>query len=911
MKRLPKLLTPLLGAAALAVLGLAGCGDNSADCGPGTHEEKGECLPDGAGGCGPGTVDVDGVCVPDGSMICTQGTVYDEASHTCVLDPSACAPGTVLSNGQCVPEGEMPRHVDLEEAAEPNDTADAPAGTVTLPAIGAPGQVLHGCVIPDGENIDFDAWVVTVDAPTLLKVTSDGVGGLTAGFRVESTDPALVAALWARSGINATGDTAQRQVFLPKAGTYAIRATDSRSLLPIFPQPPASGGEGHCYYMTVEQVAIPAAEPVTLDDPDSGTVEITDSIGGDVKFYSIDAREGDIIDALLTIPHPAAEGALVALAGGAYRASGVETVDFFGPLPAEAFFAGLRASDEVLIAVDTTFNYATQPAEFQLLLNYYAGHALATAPVTVTQRDGVLDNLNDVSYFYVDVGDVHLFNVDVTFSSPANYLIFDQDGFIRATGTVLGFGALAIPGTAVGHDNGWFQVATPGRYYLAVFNPSLAEGETFTVSGTSTTGTPEPLTVGTPITNHPQPATNATFLSFDRGTTDWVSYTATATGFGGSLALQMFDPTAAGRFDVDIAPVIQHVFPPDTHGRIVIDDPQMSLLRVVDTGTPGASATFNLDVEPRLYTDLGEVSEAMPRNADNQEIAAAGERKLYLVKAQDSDTVTIKVTPEAGFDAQVRLLDVDEGDQGVVNDSGAGADEHVSLSGSGWVAFEVTAVGAPATGHFNVQVSAVAPILYDISAGTLPFVDICPGSTPIMTDQDDLLTPPIDLPASWSFELFGQAVTSYRLTSNGFISFQPGLQEPDPADNNAAFYNNAAIPVSADPNGIIAPYWDDLEHVTVCSKEDGNTLTLQWTGDLYGTARTQKAAFQIVLHNDTKVIDFIYGADQEADGGGFGAPDQGATVGVEGLTGTFGHQIVFNTPNVIHPNTSRTLTPAP
>src|SRR5436853_7205941 len=81
----------------------AGCGDNweQRECGPGTHEENGQCLPDGTG------------------PSCGDGTVLDPASGTCVPDPSVCGEGTVLVNGMCQDVGIV--DPDAEEAPEPND----------------------------------------------------------------------------------------------------------------------------------------------------------------------------------------------------------------------------------------------------------------------------------------------------------------------------------------------------------------------------------------------------------------------------------------------------------------------------------------------------------------------------------------------------------------------------------------------------------------------------------------------------------------------------------------------------------------------------------------------------------------------------------------------------------------------
>src|SRR6478752_133762 len=88
---------------ALVTLGCAlGCGDNSRECGPGTDDVLGECVP--SGGCAFGTtLDPDsGDCVPDGPVVCSEGTVFDALTGTCKIAPSSCRDGTVLIHNACV-----------------------------------------------------------------------------------------------------------------------------------------------------------------------------------------------------------------------------------------------------------------------------------------------------------------------------------------------------------------------------------------------------------------------------------------------------------------------------------------------------------------------------------------------------------------------------------------------------------------------------------------------------------------------------------------------------------------------------------------------------------------------------------------------------------------------------------------
>src|SRR5687768_13874632 len=173
---------------------LASCGDGSKTCGPDTREENGVCV--AAIDCGPGTIaNEDGnACVPDGSVVCSDGTMFDVASGTCVPSDAVCGDGTVLIDGVCRDPATVTP--DAEESAEVNETAAGGAGTITVPGIGDPGFVIHGCITPrdNGATADLDPWVITVSQPTVLEVSADGLGGLAAGFALFNADdnPALV-----------------------------------------------------------------------------------------------------------------------------------------------------------------------------------------------------------------------------------------------------------------------------------------------------------------------------------------------------------------------------------------------------------------------------------------------------------------------------------------------------------------------------------------------------------------------------------------------------------------------------------------------------------------------------------------------------------------------------------------------
>ena len=338
---------------------VAGCGDNSKECGPGTVDKDGVCTPDE---CGPGTID-DGMnqCVPDGSVLCTNGTKFDAPSGRCVIDPLACQGGTVLVAGACVDPGKV--HADLEEGQEPNglgilgETSAAPAGVIVLPPVGT-GFVLHGHITPfqdlngDGQDDpDIDSYRVAVTGPTLVTISADGVGGLAAGFvvvaAVANTSPLFQ---WQRLGINFEGDTSKRQVLLPAAGTYLLGIADTRSLT----LGAAAGTATTEYYVTVTAAELPA--PLTIDLSQG----VVGSVTGAPKFFAPGPLGSGMTDLRLAMPLRSAKASLLVFDQNMLLSFADETT-----LPADVAFANPPGSS-TMIVVDFVYNYALEPADFAL-----------------------------------------------------------------------------------------------------------------------------------------------------------------------------------------------------------------------------------------------------------------------------------------------------------------------------------------------------------------------------------------------------------------------------------------------------------------------------------------------------------------------------------------------------------------
>lgn len=260
---------------------LGGCGDNSRSCGDGTIVMNGFCVP---AGCGVGTVtdEETGECVPDGTIVCSNGTRFDPLTSQCQIDPAACQHGTVLVDGACV-DPATGMVANLSEGPEPNsmnviEVGDSRAGNIVL---GATSFVIHGTIEPHSGTPDVDTYVLTLAAPTLVRVSADGLG-LNTAFVVMSPDVGG----WQRFAINLAGDTSQRDVFLPIAGTYLFAISDTATMFDYADTGTATAATASGeYYVSVTARALPT--PTTLTSTASGTLT-----SGGLAFYAATIGSG-------------------------------------------------------------------------------------------------------------------------------------------------------------------------------------------------------------------------------------------------------------------------------------------------------------------------------------------------------------------------------------------------------------------------------------------------------------------------------------------------------------------------------------------------------------------------------------------------------------------------------------------
>lgn len=890
----------------VAMLVGAGCGDNSKDCGPGTEDHGGVCV--AVASCGAGTAPdpATGQCVPDGSMICTGGTVFDPSTSSCVPDPSLCQDGTVLVGDECV----IPGTVDLEEGPEPNglgllgETSSNPAGIVALKPVGE-HFVLHGHINPyqdvDGDGLndpDVDAYTVTVAGPSLLHVSADGLHGLAAGFvAVASVDPTNPLYTWTRFGINLTADTSDRQLFLPAAGTYVLAISDTRSL---FLQGGAAGNPMAEYYVTIDALDMPAPTPLAGNT-------VSGTIGGDVQFYAPAMGTG-INDVLLDMPQTQANASVVTLDASSFKGFADESTDIFGdPLPAEMVAGGFTTPDSAIVVVDDTYNYALGPAQFTLTVAPNDATPLSTTGGTATQTEQASNQF----YFDTTAPDQTV-AIAITWNHAVRGSLLDGQ-----LNTVAGFTDYGASSPTWTMYRGLLRIHEPGRYYFVVVDPTGTAGTTqLSATSTITLLTPGAITEGTPTGNQTfDAASRETAFTYDRGADPWQLFSVSAAGTA-SETLALYDPaTAYGRLDAltasagaqasEVTPILQHAFGAagGAVGRIVIDDPATYLVKVTG-GNASGTATVDVTFDKRAIIDLGTIDTGHDASATDNLLGPGQTTGYVLFRSPPGAPATLTLHPQAPLALNTRFtfINADETPAGLpLNPSNTGDDVVTRLPTTAWTAFLVTANPAPLTAQpYDVSVAIGTPVTYAESLSSTAYANICgtPGAANLTFTADGTGNGPADdeglsgpVAPPGGFELYGVLAPTLRVSTNGWLTFG--------TPTNAA-YANTSLPDPAAPNGVVAPYWDDLAGVTACRKLTGTRLTIQWDGVLYNTST--EVHFQAILDAATSTIEFVYATNQAGLG-------DSATIGVEDQAGAHATLHSFDTPNAIAAGEARLFTP--
>lgn len=849
---------------AFAASALIGCGDSSVECGEGTTEND------------------DGFCVPTGGdpVTCTDGTMLDQATNTCVIDPASCQDGTVLIGNACV-DPTAGLTVDTTEAAEPNgfgvggESSADPAGEFQLKPIGQK-VVLQGNLTPrpdrneDGQlEGDLDTYLFETDGATLVDISVDGVGGAAGGFVMFGAIDGLET--WVRFGVNLTGDTSKRQVFLPSAGVYLLAIADTRTLVLA----EAAGDAQNKYFVSIEKKAIPTATNLTFTNGDAvafGTVD-----NNEVEFYTGAWGEG-INSADLQSFDPDFDASLVLTIGAAVRSVTTETHSpgGAGDAPATARF-GVATGQSAILVVDHRINTGHTSAQYRLHARTRAGKALKTDGTTETQNNinPAVSNLDGHTFWYFDVNSTDaLTGFNLSWNTPVIGVLTDDLG-----NTVSTFTSLTSLTNRWSGYKGLIRTRAPGRYYFEVFAPAILAGAPIVATSTIAPVTSATLTFNTPVTDVAVNAFNGNPYTYGTGGTPWqlISFGADTATTGATL--RVFNPlTAVGRLGA--------LTTVNASGTQATSQPSGSLLTLptaanasIDQGyvmlglpenvlmvasATAATGTFDLGTAARVFTDEG--NHAGPYTVTHTAVASAADSdQRYLLRTPPGHKITITVTPNVDVDPEITALNDDESPFDGA-DSGFEGDPETfefTMDNVGYLAFNVHNYFDDGTYDITITVTAPAPLFYTAAASTTLWTNVCTatGSTDVpLTNRDDSLTNVIVLPTPFTF--YGVAKTSIRISTNGWFTFDTAAT--DSQNLPAPFPSDTDLFGDPDTNDKIAPYWDDLINVRLCTATSGTKFIIQWRGTPFGA--TDEIAMQAILDTSDGSIEFVYAPYMESDG---------------------------------------------
>ena len=157
--------------------------------------------------------------------------------------------------------------------------------------------------------------------------------------------------------------------------------------------------------------------------------------------------------------------------------------------------------------------------------------------------------------------------------------------------------------------------------------------------------------------------------------------------------------------------------------------------------------------------------------------------------------------------------------------------------------------------------------------------DIASTGTQISMSGDDNNTGPH--PIGFTFPFYGTGYTTFRISTNGFISFS----------STSSQFNNQELPGTNSPEAMLAPFWDDLNFQSdkAYYYSDGSQLVITFNDvPRLGQESTSSYTFQVILKATGEIV-YQYNT--------MTGPLNGATIGWQNFYRTEGTSIVYNNAN--------------
>ena len=178
---------------------------------------------------------------------------------------------------------------------------------------------------------------------------------------------------------------------------------------------------------------------------------------------------------------------------------------------------------------------------------------------------------------------------------------------------------------------------------------------------------------------------------------------------------------------------------------------------------------------------------------------------------------------------------------------------------------------------------------YHYTEAAHEWIDATAGGTKL-TGMGDETIAAVALPFAFSY--WNEARTSVRVSSNGFLAF---------GSATFAAWDTISIPDASEPNGLVAPYWDDLwvtSSGSVWYRTVGTApnrrFVVSWNDVVHYGYSYGAISFQAVLEEGTNAIVFNY--RDTTFGDAYWDHGNLATIGVERVDGLVGRQFSHRTP---------------
>lgn len=217
------------------------------------------------------------------------------------------------------------------------------------------------------------------------------------------------------------------------------------------------------------------------------------------------------------------------------------------------------------------------------------------------------------------------------------------------------------------------------------------------------------------------------------------------------------------------------------------------------------------------------------------------------------------------------------------------------------------------SGPFEVTVTVTASEpapYYNVDALTSTTCANVPNSGTVRIDDGDDVVSAIQ-PLTFDFNLFGRTHNRLAFYTNGFFTLLADETAPWPANTS---WRNHSLPFTAQPRGVIAPFWDDLRvdgatgsavYFWVDGATDSRVAHVTWRNATFFYDSDSRVSVEARLYQGTDVIEFLYCNENRNSSYTRGGS---ATVGVESYDQTQGRLEALNRVGSVAPGTGYRFT---